>query len=324
MDRDRAGHQLTDYQAKAMQYLFGNFDFFMVNVPVPVALAVMATIGYLVGRRTRKRSNEMAEHSKRELRHAQTVASELEKISWGIRKSLAKHHANVTRFKDRIGRISDQHDESAWKELCREAEEILKPTQKLAMQIANAYDDIRQQSANLMTFTEVRTDPLTSVKNRRGLDDALQAQFALMSRYDTPFSVVIFDVDHFKRINDEQGHLLGDRMLQDLARLLDEYVRETDVVTRYGGDEFVVVMPQTDRDGACILSERLKAKVHEKLSLTVSGGVASAQKGDTKESLLTRADAALYQAKTSGRKCVFGHDGSNIARVPEEEVLSGV
>jgi diguanylate cyclase len=307
-----------------MQYLFGNLDFWMVQIPIPLALAVVATIGYLMGRRARKMTNEMVEHSKRELRYAQTVASELEKISWGIRKSLSKHHANVTRFKDRISRLSDQQDESAWKELCREAEEILRPTLKLATQIANAYDEIRQQSANLMTFTEVRTDPLTNVKNRRALDDSIQAQFALMSRYETPFSVVMFDIDHFKRINDEQGHLQGDRMLQDLCRLLDEYVRETDIVTRYGGDEFVVVMPQTNRDGACMLSERLRAKVQEKLSLTVSGGVASAQKGDNQETLLTRADTALYQVKSSGRNSVFWNDGSSITRVPPEEVLNAV
>lgn len=281
----------------------------------------MATIGYLVGRRTRKPSSDVIEHSKRELRHAQTVAAELEKISWGIRKSLAKHHANVTRFKDRISRLGEQHEESTWKELCREAEEILKPTLKLATQIANAYDEIRQQSANLMTFTEVRTDPLTNVKNRRALDDAMQAQFAMLSRYDTPFSIVMFDMDHFKRINDEHGHLQGDKMLQDLARLLDEFVRETDIVTRYGGDEFVVVMPQTDLEGACMLSERLRANVQGKMSTTISGGVSSAQKGDTQESLLTRADAALYQAKTSGRNCIYRNDGENATQVPEEELL---
>lgn len=295
-----------------------------MQIPIPMALAVVAAIGYLMGRRTQKSTNELVDHSKRELRHAQTVAAELEKITLGIRKSLTKHHANVTRFKDRIGKLGEQHEESAWKELCREAEEMLKPTLKLATQIANAYDEIRQQSANLMTFTEVRTDPLTNVKNRRALDDAIQAQFALMSRYETPFSLVIFDIDHFKRINDGHGHLYGDKMLQELARLLDEHARETDIVTRYGGDEFVMVMPQTDIEGASILSERLRAKVREKISVTVSGGVASAQKGDTQEILLTRADAALYQAKTSGRNSVYRHDGMQTARVPEEEVLSVV
>ena len=307
-----------------MQYLIGYWDIWSVHIPLPLALAVVATIGYLMGRRTRKATNDMVEHSKRELRHAQIVASELEKISWGIRKSLSKHHANVTRFKDRINKLNDQHDDSVWKELCREVEEVLKPTLKLATQIANAYDEIRQQSANLMSFTEVRTDPLTNIKNRRVLDDTIQAQFALMTRYETPFSLVMLDIDHFKSVNDEQGHLHGDRMLQDLARLLDEYVRETDILTRYGGDEFVVVMPQTDAKGARILSERLRASVQEKLLLTVSGGVSSAQKGDTKETLLARADAALYRSKRSGRNCVFWSDGANMERVSEDEVLTVV
>jgi diguanylate cyclase len=306
-----------------MQYLFADFSIWTWQIPIPLALAIVATLGYIVGRQqSRKSASELVKHSKRELRHAQSVAAELEKITWSIRKSLAKHHANVMRFKDRIGRLGEQHDDSAWKELCREAEEMLKPTLKLATQIANAYEEIRHQSANLMTFTEVRTDPLTSVKNRRALDDAMQAQFALLGRYDTPFSLVIFDIDHFKRINDEQGHLYGDKMLQDLARLLDEYVRETDIVTRYGGDEFVVVMPQTGVEGACMLSERMRAKVQEKMQVTVSGGVASAQKGDNQEGLLARADAALYEAKTSGRNRIFRHDGEWLAQVEHEEVLS--
>jgi diguanylate cyclase len=305
-----------------MHYLLGYFDIWSVHIPIPLALAVVATVGYLMGRRTRKATNEIVEHSKRELRHAQIVATELEKITWGIRKSLAKHHANVTRFKDRISKLNDQHDDTAWKDLCREVDEILKPTLKLATQIANAYDEIRQQSATLMSFTEVRTDPLTNVKNRRVLDDTIQAQFALMSRYETPFSLVMLDIDHFKNINDEQGHLHGDRMLQDLARFLDDYVRETDILTRYGGDEFVVVMPQTDEKGARILSERLRAKIQEKLPLTVSGGVTSAQKGDTKETLLARADAALYRSKRSGRNCIFANCGADMERVSEEEVLT--
>jgi diguanylate cyclase len=307
-----------------MQYLIGYWDIWSVQIPIPLALAVVAAIGYLMGRRNQKSTNEMINHSKRELKHAQTVAAELEKITLGIRKSLTKHHANVARFKDRIGKLGDQHEESAWKELCREAEEMLKPTLKLATQMANAYDEIRQQSANLMTFTEVRTDPLTNVKNRRALDDAVQAQFALMGRYDTPFSLVMFDIDHFKRINDEHGHLYGDQMLQELAKLLDEFVRETDIVTRYGGDEFVVVMPQTDLDGASLLCERLRAKVREKISVTISGGVASAQKGDTQATLLKRADSALYQAKTSGRNSVYQNDGTHTTRIPEEEIVSVV
>ena len=77
------------------------------------------------------------------------------------------------------------------------------------------------------------------------------------------FSVVMFDIDHFKQVNDQQGHLHGDRVLQELARLFDESMRETDIVARYGGEEFVVVMPHTDLAGACVFAERLRAQVDE-------------------------------------------------------------
>ena len=197
-------------------------DLWAIHLPIPFILAVVATLGYLFGRRTHAADSEASARSRRELRRAQLVAAELEKIAWELRKSLAQHNASVARFKDRVGKLSEQSQQGAWKELCREAEEILKPTLRLAAQISNAHEEIRQQSANLMTFTEVRTDPLTGVNNRRGLDDALTAQFAMMNRYDMRFSLAMFDIDHFKRVNDQEGHLCGDRMLQKMARMLDE------------------------------------------------------------------------------------------------------
>ena len=296
-------------------------DLWSLQIPVPVALALVAMLGYMVGRRKKTDDDEMmVGRSRRELRRAQWVAGELEKIAWNVRKSLAKHHSSISKFKERVGKLGEQQKEAAWKELCHEVEDILKPTLHLANDIASAYDEIRQQSANLMTFTEVRTDPLTGVNNRRGLDEALKAQFALMSRYQSQFSLAIFDIDNFKRVNDREGHLHGDRMLQQLAGLFDEAVRETDVVARYGGEEFVVVMPQTDLEGACVFSERLRAKVEQQMSLTVSGGVAAAVDGDTQDSLLARADDALYRAKTAGRNCVFSHDGEQTETIAVEEV----
>ncbi len=243
--------------------------------------------------------------SRRDLRRAQAVATELEKIAWTVRQSLAKHHTSVSRFKRRVCELNEEQQETAWKDLCREAEEILKPTLQLATQIANAYDEIRQQSSNLMTFTEVRTDPLTSVNNRRGLDDALSSQFALMARYQAPFSIALFDIDHFKQVNDQLGHVHGDRVLQDLAHLFDDSIRETDIVARYGGEEFVIVMPHTELTGAGVISERLRAKVEKQLAVTVSGGVTEAREGETQEALIARADAALYRAKLAGRNRVY-------------------
>jgi diguanylate cyclase len=189
---------------------------------------------------------------------------------------------------------------------------MLKPTLRLASQIAHAYDEIRQQSNHLMTFTEVRTDPLTRVSNRRALDETLDMMFALLARYHQNFSVVLFDIDFFKAINDEKGHLHGDKTLQAVARLLDETVRDTDIVARYGGEEFVVVMPHTDLAGACIFAERMRGMVESELGVTISGGVSMAVESDDPHTLLSRADAALYSAKSSGRNRVFQHTGIEI------------
>ena len=304
-----------------MEYLWS------FQMPVPVALALTAAVGYLVSRQSRSKATDIRVRSRRELQRAQGVATELERIARAVRQSLAKHDVSVSRFRERVGWLSDQRQEAAWKELCREAEDILKPTLQLATQIASAYDEIRQQSANLMTFTEVRTDPLTGVNNRRGLDDALSAQFALKTRYEEMFSVVMFDIDHFKEANDQEGHLHGDRVLQELTRLFDESIRETDMVARYGGEEFVIVMPHTEITGACVIAERLRAEVENQLSVTVSGGVAAVQEGDSQETLIARADAALYGAKSAGRNHVFFHSGDSIEPVPaeaEEELAHGV
>ncbi len=295
-------------------------DLWSIQIPVPVALASIAAIGYLVSLWNRPVSNDMVIRSRRELKRAKAVALELEKIAWTVRQSLAKHHASVSRFKARVGRLSDRQQEAAWRELCREAENILKPTLQLATQIASAYDAIRQQSANLMTFTEVRTDPLTGVNNRRGLDDSLGTQLALMTRYHSVFSLVMFDIDHFKQINDQEGHLNGDRVLQELSQLFDESIRETDIIARYGGDELVILMPQTDLDGASIFAERLRAAVAERMTITVSGGVAAARESDDPESLIARADTALYNAKTAGRNRIFRHTGEDTEPVEAEEV----
>jgi diguanylate cyclase (GGDEF)-like protein len=159
---------------------------------------------------------------------------------------------------------------------------------------------------------------LTGVSNRRGLDDCLAAQLALMNRYEVGFSVAIFDIDHFKHINDEHGHLHGDRMLQTVAHAIDDSARETDFVARYGGEEFVVIMPRTPLEGASVFAERLRARIEADLPVTVSCGLAAALDGDTSDSLMARADAALYRAKAAGRNCVCRHDGVQIEPVLEE------
>jgi diguanylate cyclase len=282
----------------------GSFDVAML-----MALATVAAIGYLIGRRSRLETNDLVSRSIKELHRARIVAQELEKITSTVQKNLVRHHSRVCKFKRRVNRMNGLHDETAWNELCKEADEVLRPTLLLASQMAMAYDEIRQQSANLMAFTEMRTDSLTGLLNRRALDAAIVTQFALLNRYGTPFTAAIFDIDLFKEVNDEHGHLYGDGVLKDFAKLLTESVRDTDIVARYGGDEFVILIPETDLAGAAAFCERLRQMIAEQFHFTVSGGITSAAVIDTQETLLAHADSALYLAKASGRNRIYSHDG---------------
>ena len=262
-----------------------------IQLPMPVGAGGRGGPGLFDGCGGAEPVESVEDQNRRELKQAQNVAKELEKIAETIRQQLATHHASIVQFKDRVFSFGVDKNEASWQELCKEAENMVRPTLKLANQLATAYDEIRQQSGYLMSFTEVRTDALTGVSNRRALDETLTSHLALMHRYETPFTVVVLDIDHFKKINDEQGHLYGDTMLAAVAKHLADNVRDTDIVTRYGGEEFVIVMPQTMVEGACIFADRLRERVESSLPLTISGGAASALDGDNVQSLLARADA---------------------------------
>ena len=294
---------------------------FAVPIQIQILLVFVALVGYVFGRRSRRPVEAGPNRSRRELRRAQLVAAELEKIAWDLRKALVRHHGSVSKFREKVCKLDVQAQDAAWKDLCREAEEILRPTLRLAAQISNAHDEIRQQSAHLMTFTEVRTDPLTGVNNRRGLDDALGTQLALMNRYGTRFCIAMFDIDHFKQLNDVQGHLYGDQMLTELARLIDEAVRETDVVARYGGEEFIVVMPETDIEGERDFRRTFAGENRVRDAADRKRRRGRVLDGDSHESMIARADAALYAAKSAGRNCIFRHTGNEAELAPPRRWL---
>jgi len=288
-------------------------DFWSVNIPTTMALAAVALIGYIFGQRTRHPDiQNVVEQARREVKRANKIARELEDIASSIRRDLATHNGSVARFRDRVRNLSSGDSSAPWKNLCLEAEKILAPTLKLASQLSHAYDQIRQQSNQLMTFIETRTDPLTGVCNRRALEESLDQMFALYRRHEQAFSIVIIDIDNFKKINDTEGHLFGDRALQDVAKLLNDSARETDIVARFGGEEFVVVLPHTNLEGATIFGERFRTRVESDFLLRVSGGVATVRDGDTPQYILARADAALYGAKAAGRNRFFIHNGTYI------------
>jgi diguanylate cyclase (GGDEF)-like protein len=125
------------------------------------------------------------------------------------------------------------------------------------------------------------------------------------------FSVAIFDIDSFKQYNIAHGHANGDRLLKRVASLLEQHARDTDIVTRSGGEEFIILLPATALPGATAFAERLRQTIERQTSLTMSGGVAVVQSEDDSKTLLTRADSALYAAKAAGRNRVFCHNGED-------------
>jgi diguanylate cyclase (GGDEF)-like protein len=150
------------------------------------------------------------------------------------------------------------------------------------------------------------TDPLTGLLNRRSLMERLELETARALRYQRALSVLVLDIDHFKRINDTLGHEAGDEALVLLATIVRSSVRGSDIAARLGGEEFVVVAPETAIEGAQVLAERLRAEIQLRASYTVSIGVASTESTEarTARALLAAADCALYRAKGAGRNCV--------------------
>lgn len=154
------------------------------------------------------------------------------------------------------------------------------------------------------------TDGLTGLFNRRHLDETLAIEMERALRYNSPLSIMMFDVDHFKRFNDEHGHDQGDRVLQAIAQSLQEHVRKVDVPCRYGGEEFLAILPGTNQAGAIIVAERLRHSIEQLtvdgLRVTISIGVATIPALDAHrpDLLIEAADQALYRAKHAGRNQV--------------------
>ena len=175
---------------------------------------------------------------------------------------------------------------------------------------------VRMKAERDALTQDASMDPLTGLPNRRSLTTELEREHALARRGRPVFSVLLLDVDHFKSVNDERGHAAGDQVLQEIGRRLRARARTSDVVGRWGGEEFLVVAPDTNVCGAQILAEGLRTTIAETpigvgsgpVRVTASVGVAAWER-ETVDELLGRADQALYEAKAAGRDQVAAAPG---------------
>ena len=182
-----------------------------------------------------------------------------------------------------------------------------------SIQRAQMIETAKADNARLEALAH--TDPLTQTLNRRALTVRLTAELERARRYDSVLTLLMLDLDHFKKVNDTHGHLVGDEVLREVALLLQNAVRSVDVVARYGGEEFVIVLPETAEEGGVVFADRIRERVEAevfgqaekvKLKLTASIGVANypSPRVESVEDLFARADAALYRAKADGRNRV--------------------
>ena len=193
---------------------------------------------------------------------------------------------------------------------------VLPPEFNLGQQVLQAAFRPLEDGDLMLVLTDVtterslmalsNTDRLTGLSNRRQLDQYLANELERARRGRLPLTLVIADIDHFKRINDTHGHLIGDRVLVGIAEVMRDRVRKSDWLGRWGGEEFMIICPNTEADGAYLLADNLRQAIHDTHfeglgALSCSFGVATLKPKENIESLIQRADAALYQAKHAGR-----------------------
>ena len=154
-----------------------------------------------------------------------------------------------------------------------------------------------------------KTDQLTKISNRLHIDEILREQYYRYIRNKEECSVVMLDIDHFKRINDTYGHLVGDTVLVEFTKIIAKSIRTSDTIGRWGGEEFMLVLPHTKKEEAIALAEKLRKLIDEYVfpsvrHLTASFGVTSFTQGEMLDTTISKADKALYESKRRGRNCV--------------------
>ena len=247
----------------------------------------------------------------------------LNRLAAGVTAAIEKCTENLNRLSAKISSLSPADDppvDGASAETLTDAlTQVIQSNQRLKGELVAAqarFDELARQLE--VDMAEANRDALTGLANRKVFEEALQQHIGECRRRQSRLSLILVDVDHFKQINDRHGHLTGDDVLRGLARVLSGAVRQTDLVARFGGDEFACILPFTTLQNATRVAERIRTSVAagtllsdgSQLQITLSTGVAEFSRDDDAQTVLKRADTALYASKHAGRNCTHFHDGS--------------
>ncbi|MCW8826600.1 MAG: diguanylate cyclase, partial [Gammaproteobacteria bacterium] len=245
-----------------------------------------------------------------------TVDREVHQIANSVEQAtdLPTLKENVQQRVETIFKHMELYQKSEAERLEKAEQKVKDLSQRLTI-MQNESDRLQQKIVSERNLAMV--DPLTGINNRLAYNERIESEFARWQRYQTPLTMTVWDIDKFKSVNDNYGHQAGDRVLTVVAKLLSRQIRETDFVARFGGEEFVLLMPETPLEQAQKVADNLRRSIEQcefhfkeqRVPITISCGLAQFSKGDKVEAVFNRADKALYQAKHAGRnRCLTEQD----------------
>jgi len=280
-----------------------------------VMLAAGVVSGIFLFRRQSKDDTAVDAH------RAKLALQRVRELATSVARDVGQHTSEVQEISAELADAAAERGEDIDNVVLDTVARMVEANERLHSQLAMAEQRLRQQAEEIETHAaDARTDPLTKLANRRALDAELERRFAEWKRIQTPYCLFMVDVDHFKKFNDEHGHQAGDEVLRGVAQVLKSSMREMDVVCRYGGEEFAVVMPATEGEVARRGAERARQAIEaarfrfegKQLQVTASVGLAQIDVGEDNETLVGRADEALYVSKDAGRNCGHYHNGQEL------------
>ena len=288
--------------------------------------AVQLTIGIALGMWLRRPDSAEPESDCQEMAQASLIAQRLQALAGEMSSSVGEHRAHLDQASQLLVSQNGRSSKDLAELVVDVVGEIVRANHSLQAKLETAEMQLQDQARQIEAhISRALTDPLTGLPNRREFDDRLEERMASWNRHREPFTLMLLDVDHFKRLNDEHGHVAGDQVLATIAQAMRSAIRREDAVARYGGEEFAFLLPKTTLEQALHVAEKVRGAVSKavvehngrKLNVTASGGVAAIQSGEPAQSLIERADCALYAAKAAGRNCAYLHDGGECRSVTD-------
>lgn len=253
------------------------------------------------------------------------AASRVIDLTQSVTSQVVDHNTKMQEISSNLAGL-EQGSEEASVAVFAAMENILTANTELQQRLAVAEKQLAEQAVEIKVHeSEARTDSLTGLSNRRAFDDELKRRLSERQRKGTPCTLVLLDIDYFKKFNDTHGHQAGDEVLRQVGKVLEIECREMDLPCRYGGEEFGVILPATDAATACKVAERIRKAIEnsttvfeaKKLKVTCSLGLAEYNADDDLVRLIRRADDGLYASKKAGRNCGHWNTGSTLLPIAE-------